>query len=80
MICTEHTAPVFGCKACIEHDRESFDCIAFNAWRETYKPPSCPSCFGVMCVEDFAWRHGKLMAEVACQRDECGDGLEVEIR
>lgn len=80
MICTEHTAPVFGCKVCIEHDRTSFDLNIFEAWRKTYKPPPCPDCGAVMCVEDFARRHGKMVAEVVCQRESCDHGIDEDIK
>ena len=79
MNCPVHALPAFGCPECIKFDRETYDRIAFDAWRKTYKPPPCPDCSAVMCVEDYARRHGKLVAEVVCQREGCDHGLDVEV-
>lgn len=64
-VCT-HQIPVFGCKSCVESDRERWAEITYSAWKNTHKPPRCPGCGTPMIHYGRNTYPSRLEAVVIC--------------
>ncbi|MDD5302966.1 MAG: hypothetical protein PHS14_07620 [Elusimicrobia bacterium] len=68
-----HAAPVFGCRGCIDRDREA----AISAFALATRPPVCPDHGPMMLGE--ADRVAMTIA-YECSEDECGAQELVEVK